>query len=466
MPAEYLHCKESYMKKGISEKTASARCAAMYWKRHGITVKEAAKKAGIATTIEYDDELMQSMIDGKIKATEPESTITATTDVLAVNYDFLEDGILELIATKAGARAYTSDGVAVTWTFAVLQKMAHTWKGGRVDINHGTDFYGTILDSWLEGESVRHAVSIDDYLKGEMKRRIDLGEHIGVSIEARNVTYDKKTLDIVNAVGTHVAIVLSPAKPACSQKDGCTVLISTSPTNTNGTKMPTDEELEAKMNEIDGAKLSYKQRTELPETAFCGPDRSFPAHDAAHVRNGLARLTQSNFSSEQKASILRCLKSRANKYNIDVSAAIAGIDASEELATSEKDGQNGVTNMSENTVSAADYDKAVKELDELRATVAAFNEKEKKALLEKIGTDISSEAFKDAHVCTLEAVIKAIEMMKVKAAEMQVVDSGATATKTRDSDKVELPKGVTKEEMAEFVEAAKIAKEKFGIEVN
>jgi hypothetical protein len=455
------------MKRGISEKTASARCAAMYYKRHGVTVREAAKKAGIATVIDYDDELMQSMLDGKVKATVP-SEITATMEAFAINFDFLEDGIIEMIATKEGARAFTSDGVAVTWTLPILKNIAHTWKGGGVDINHEDKFYGSILDSWLDVANLRHVVFVDDYLKGEIKKRLDAGEEIGVSIEAKKVIYDLKTFEITDAVGTNVAIVLHPHKPACTPKDGCTVLLSTTPTNTNGKNMPTDEEMEAKLNEIDGAKLSYKQRQGLPESAFCGPDRSFPAQDAAHVRNGLARLNQSNFSSEQKAGILSCLKSRAKKYNIDVSAAIVGIEADEESATSEKDGQNGVTNMAENTVSAVEYEKAVKELEELRATVAAIHEKDKKALLEKIGADISVDSFKDAPICTLEAVVKAIDLMKVKAAEQITVDSGANATKPRDStkDNEEKIEGASPEEVKEFKEVAKYVKERYGREVN
>ncbi|AZU97802.1 hypothetical protein PGDDIFCJ_00175 [Thermus phage YS40_Isch] len=44
MPKEYEHCKESYLKKGVSEKRAKAICAGMYYNRHGITVNEAKKR--------------------------------------------------------------------------------------------------------------------------------------------------------------------------------------------------------------------------------------------------------------------------------------------------------------------------------------------------------------------------------------------------------------------------------------
>jgi hypothetical protein len=70
---------------------------------------------------------------------------------------------------------------------------------------------------------------------------------------------------------------------------------------------------------VEEAKLSYAERSRLPSTAFCGPDRSFPAHDAAHVRNGLARLKRSKFSPAVKAKILACLRRRAKKYSVEVS---------------------------------------------------------------------------------------------------------------------------------------------------
>jgi hypothetical protein len=70
---------------------------------------------------------------------------------------------------------------------------------------------------------------------------------------------------------------------------------------------------------IEEAKLSYAERSNLPSSAFCGPDRSFPAHDARHVRNGLARLKKSKFSTAIKARILACLRRRAKKYGIEVS---------------------------------------------------------------------------------------------------------------------------------------------------
>jgi hypothetical protein len=45
----------------------------------------------------------------------------------------------------------------------------------------------------------------------------------------------------------------------------------------------------------------------------------FPAHDAVHVRNGLARLSQAKLTDNVKAKILASLKRRAKRLNVSVS---------------------------------------------------------------------------------------------------------------------------------------------------
>ena len=47
-----------------------------------------------------------------------------------------------------------------------------------------------------------------------------------------------------------------------------------------------------KVEWLEEAVLSYKARKKLPASAFCGPNRTYPAQDAAHARNCLARAAQ------------------------------------------------------------------------------------------------------------------------------------------------------------------------------
>lgn len=74
------------------------------------------------------------------------------------------------------------------------------------------------------------------------------------------------------------------------------------------------------------AKLTYARREKLPSGAFCGPNRTYPAHDVAHVRNALTRLSQfgKRLKPAVRARILACLKRRAKRYKIEVGETVAG----------------------------------------------------------------------------------------------------------------------------------------------
>lgn len=78
----------------------------------------------------------------------------------------------------------------------------------------------------------------------------------------------------------------------------------------------------------EGARISFAERQKLPDSSFCyvavvdgKKVRKFPAHDAAHVRNGLARLPQSDLSPAAKSKTFACLKRRASRFGIKVSSA-------------------------------------------------------------------------------------------------------------------------------------------------
>jgi len=69
---------------------------------------------------------------------------------------------------------------------------------------------------------------------------------------------------------------------------------------------------------IEEAKLTYAERKDLPKSAFCGPDRSYPAHDARHVRAGLQRLSQfwAKIAPAVRKKILGCLLRRAKRFGV------------------------------------------------------------------------------------------------------------------------------------------------------
>ena len=81
-------------------------------------------------------------------------------------------------------------------------------------------------------------------------------------------------------------------------------------------------------------KFTTKYRNNLPDSDFAYIEpggkkvdgkteprslRHFPIPDAAHVRNALARLSQSKLSPAIKAKILKKLKSKAKEFGIEVS---------------------------------------------------------------------------------------------------------------------------------------------------
>lgn len=67
------------------------------------------------------------------------------------------------------------------------------------------------------------------------------------------------------------------------------------------------------------ARLTAAQRKKLPSSAFCGPGRSFPAHDKAHVRAGLSLLGRSKYSASTKARIRACLRRKGRALGMDIS---------------------------------------------------------------------------------------------------------------------------------------------------
>ena len=93
-----------------------------------------------------------------------------------------------------------------------------------------------------------------------------------------------------------------------------------------------------------GAEMSSKQKNDLPDSdfAYIQPGgkkdsegkttprslRHLPINDAAHVRNALARLDQTDISAEAKKTALKKIKAAAKKFGIKVSAS-AQIDYSD-----------------------------------------------------------------------------------------------------------------------------------------
>lgn len=82
-----------------------------------------------------------------------------------------------------------------------------------------------------------------------------------------------------------------------------------------------DEQVETFMEVMkdflpEDAQLSASQRKSLPSSAFCGPDRSFPVPDCAHVR-AARRLIGRYKGSGDKSKILACVNRKARSMGCD-----------------------------------------------------------------------------------------------------------------------------------------------------
>ena len=67
--------------------------------------------------------------------------------------------------------------------------------------------------------------------------------------------------------------------------------------------------------ELADAKLSSEKRNSLPSGSFCGPDRSFPVPDCAHVTAARRLVGRSKLSAAGKAKVLACVARKAKSMS-------------------------------------------------------------------------------------------------------------------------------------------------------
>ena len=72
--------------------------------------------------------------------------------------------------------------------------------------------------------------------------------------------------------------------------------------------------------ELEDKALTAEERNNLPESAFCGPNRSFPVNDCAHVTAARRLISRAKLSDGQKAKVLACVNKKAVAMKCDVEA--------------------------------------------------------------------------------------------------------------------------------------------------
>lgn len=71
---------------------------------------------------------------------------------------------------------------------------------------------------------------------------------------------------------------------------------------------------------LGDATLSTEERNKLPESAFCGPDRSFPVPDCAHVTAARRLIGRAKLTASAKARVLACVNKKAGTMKCDDSS--------------------------------------------------------------------------------------------------------------------------------------------------
>jgi hypothetical protein len=87
-------------------------------------------------------------------------------------------------------------------------------------------------------------------------------------------------------------------------------------------RLPTKVELIAEFEgmSIQEAKLEYSERQKLPASAFCGPNKTYPAQDVINVKKSLTKLSQfgNKLLPAVKSRIEEGLRIRAKRFGIEV----------------------------------------------------------------------------------------------------------------------------------------------------
>ncbi len=67
--------------------------------------------------------------------------------------------------------------------------------------------------------------------------------------------------------------------------------------------------------EVGDKKLTAEAREKLPDSVFCGPERSFPVPDCAHVTAARRLIGKAKLSDDQKKKVLSCVSKRADSLS-------------------------------------------------------------------------------------------------------------------------------------------------------
>lgn len=97
--------------------------------------------------------------------------------------------------------------------------------------------------------------------------------------------------------------------------------------------------------ELGDAKLSAEKREKLSSKSFCGPDRSFPIPDCAHVTAARRLLGKAKLSSDQKEKVLSCVNKKAKSLACDGDQAVNTVNSDCNCKELRKDYEGALTQI-------------------------------------------------------------------------------------------------------------------------
>jgi len=150
---------------------------------------------------------------------------------------------------------------------------------------------------------------------------------------------------------------------------------------------------------IKDAKLTAAARKKLPESIFCGPGRTFPSHDEAHVKSGLKLIDSLELSDETKNKIKGTLYRKGKRFN--VTPTDEELTTNPELLMYRKDEDFS----DEEKTSLEDYFKANPEAD-LPVVEDTIPEVKDEEVKDEISFDDIKKKNKDEIVAYTENIIK------------------------------------------------------------
>ena len=69
---------------------------------------------------------------------------------------------------------------------------------------------------------------------------------------------------------------------------------------------------------VDKSINSKSNGSSLPDSAFCGPNRTYPSHDKDHVKGSVNQLEHDKLDPQIKRRIFECLQRKGKRMGIEV----------------------------------------------------------------------------------------------------------------------------------------------------